>query len=253
MAYMSGLPEAIRMAENLLERQLEYAAEDGYIGIYDRNLRYQHEEENGEFWGQSRILLSLLAAYEYTDREDYLQAVIRAADITVAAYRDQQPYFSIPKALGGIGHGLMITDAMFWLYEISGKDSYHEFAIKFATRARVNKLHDDRYSLQYGPLLYALPFEEEFTPTKDYPVAGFHDYDITAANDPGEWKLPADMSLATSRPERKAREGKSDIWEYPPCNLTCNIISPAGKEVASELVPIGSTISRYSAFIKDTE
>ena len=39
---------------------------DGYLGIYDKDLRYHFNNENGELWAKTTLLRGLLAWYEYT-------------------------------------------------------------------------------------------------------------------------------------------------------------------------------------------
>ena len=60
--------------------------EDGYIGIYGSDLRYQHTTENGELWAQATLFRGLLAYYESVGDERVLQAVEKAVALTMHHY-----------------------------------------------------------------------------------------------------------------------------------------------------------------------
>ena len=80
MAYLAGNETHKQRVDCLLSDLKATQDEDGYIGIYTPNSRYKHAPgENGELWGQSRALLTMLSYYELTGDESYLEAVERAA------------------------------------------------------------------------------------------------------------------------------------------------------------------------------
>ena len=58
----AGLQKVTAYVEAILSTQ----DEDGYIGIYDKELRYNFNSENGELWSKATLYRGLLAYYEYT-------------------------------------------------------------------------------------------------------------------------------------------------------------------------------------------
>ena len=83
LAFMTGDEAAIAKVTAWIEPILRCAANnDGYIGIYKKSDetggRYNHTSENGELWTQSRIMLMLLAYYEFTKETKVLDAVEKA-------------------------------------------------------------------------------------------------------------------------------------------------------------------------------
>jgi len=135
MAYLTGHPAGIQLAEQLIAALKATQDDDGYIGIYRKEIRYRHPPgENGELWGQSRALLALLAHYELTGDASSLAAAERAAQLTMAAYGPHHRYFVIDPQHGylyltGLTHGLMFVDVMEWLYIITGKAAYRDFGV----------------------------------------------------------------------------------------------------------------------------
>jgi len=135
LAYLSDLPEQQAKASALLQDLLSTQDADGYLGIYSPNARYQHGNgENGELWAQSRALLALLTWYEFTGEPGILQAVQRAADLTLQQYGAHNPYFRKPDSknlahdgLTGMTHGLCYVDVMEWLFQLTGTARYQAF------------------------------------------------------------------------------------------------------------------------------
>lgn len=125
-AFLIKHQQSIDKCQKNLEHILEVAAKDkGYIGVYDRNLRY-NDKVGGELWCQSRVFMFMLAYYHYTGQEDVLQAVIRAADLTITNGKDSGLFAD---DTGGHGHDLMIVEAMLWLYELTGDEKYKKFSV----------------------------------------------------------------------------------------------------------------------------
>ncbi len=95
---------------------------DGYIGIYKRGDRFNHHNENGEFWCQGRMWMALMGARE-------IEAVERAADLLIKHYGEGRSYFNHSDRGGcGTAHGLMIIEALVELHEQTGKKEYVDFA-----------------------------------------------------------------------------------------------------------------------------
>jgi len=103
--------------------------EDGYIGIYKPNLRYQHEGSNGELWAQTTAFRALLAYYEFTQENAVLEAVEKAVKHTMKNYNEgiKNP-FDLKNAFGGVTHGLMFTDVCETLYRITKNQDYQDYA-----------------------------------------------------------------------------------------------------------------------------
>lgn len=136
MAYLANHPDHIARVRGLMEELLATQDEDGYIGIYAPQWRYQHPAgENGELWGQSRALLPMLAYYEFTKDTRYLQAVERAVHLTMSHYDKNHPFFKKTDDLSvnitGLTHGLCYMDVVEWLYRITQNPAYRDFGIWF--------------------------------------------------------------------------------------------------------------------------
>jgi DUF1680 family protein len=104
---------------------------DGYLGIYDAEMRYRFENENGELWAKSSLLRGLLAWYEYTHDEKILTAIERAVEDVMKNYPvdNSHPFYSKKPDVGGTSHGLTITDVFESLYRITGKEKYRDYCL----------------------------------------------------------------------------------------------------------------------------
>lgn len=134
MAHFANHPDHIARVRDLMEDLLATQDDDGYIGIYAPQWRYQHPAgENGELWGQSRALLPMLAYYEFTEDARYLQAVERTVQLTMRHYNHNHPFFQKTDDLSvnitGLTHGLCYVDVVEWLYRITQNPIYREFGI----------------------------------------------------------------------------------------------------------------------------
>ena len=56
----------LEKVKNYIQKILKSQDEDGYIGIYDKELRYHFNSENGELWSKTTMYRGLLAYYEYS-------------------------------------------------------------------------------------------------------------------------------------------------------------------------------------------
>ena len=134
MAYTVGSAAHQARVSELLRALMATQDADGYLGIYAPDARYQHGTiENGELWAQGRALLALLTWYEFTGEAAVLQAVERAARLTMTHYGPGRPYFRTPenplKRSAGMTHGLCYVDAMAWLYALTGSTEYRDFGV----------------------------------------------------------------------------------------------------------------------------
>jgi hypothetical protein len=133
MAHLADQADHKRRARELLDDLKRTQDADGYIGIYSRDSRYRHgPRENGELWGQSRALLSMLAHYELSGDATFLKSVQRAVALTMSQYAPGRSYFrsvSMPgrDAWTGLTHGLCYTDVLEWLDAVAPDEAYRAF------------------------------------------------------------------------------------------------------------------------------
>lgn len=73
-------------AESIIRRLLATQDADGYIGIYDKDLRYHFEDENGELWAKATLYRAFLAWYEYSKDKQVLDALVKATDDVMKNY-----------------------------------------------------------------------------------------------------------------------------------------------------------------------
>ncbi len=135
----------LQKAKNYVERILSTQDADGYLGIYDTELRYSFQDENGELWSKTTLLRGLLAWYEYTKDKTILMAVTRAVDNVITHYPINQarPFFSQKPDAGGLTHGLVFTDVLEKLYRITGKPVYRDYIVFLYRDFSANKLNED--------------------------------------------------------------------------------------------------------------
>lgn len=121
----------LKKAEEYVEYILSTQDEDGYLGIYDQELRYNFDNENGELWAKATLLRGLLAWYHYRRDERVLAAVERAVQNTIANFPigRSHPFYSKNANVGGLSHGLMFIDVLEDLYRITGKDEYRDYIL----------------------------------------------------------------------------------------------------------------------------
>lgn len=104
---------------------------DGYLGIYDKELRYRCTSENGELWAKTTLFRGLLAYYEYTGDKEVLQAIVRAVDNVMQNYPiNQSRPFAVSTAFsGGVAHGLTFTDVLDRMFQLTGDKKYRDYAL----------------------------------------------------------------------------------------------------------------------------
>lgn len=134
MSYLAEHETHIARVEGLLNDLLATQEDDGYIGIYSPEWRYQHPAgENGELWAQGRALLSLLTYYSFTGKTEILEAIERAAQLTMQHYGEHNSYYQrgddVFNNLTGLTHGLNYVDVMIWLYRVTGDEAYRDFGV----------------------------------------------------------------------------------------------------------------------------
>lgn len=138
--------------ETYINRILTTQDSDGYLGIYDKELRYKFDNENGELWSKASSLRGLLAWYEYTKQKTILSAIERAVQNVMDNYpvNNSHPFYSINPNVGGITHGLTITDVFENLYRITGKEIYRDYCLFLYQDFSEQTLNEDA---QYSKLM----------------------------------------------------------------------------------------------------
>ena len=128
-AFLTKDRASVEQAERIIQNLLDSQDEDGYIGIYKPNLRYQHEGSNGELWAQTTAFRAMLAYFEFTNAREVLDAVEKGMQVTIAKYGpDGKNPFELKNAFGGVTHGLMLTDVCETLYRLTEKQEYQDYA-----------------------------------------------------------------------------------------------------------------------------
>ena len=125
---------------------------DGYLGIYSSDLRYKFNDENGELWAKTTVLRGLLAYYEYSRKPEILEAVVKAVDNVMKNYpiNGSSPFKSSKPFVGGVTHGLVFTDILDRLYQITGKQAYLDYALFLYKDFSENILAEDA---QYAKIM----------------------------------------------------------------------------------------------------
>ncbi|MCX6080562.1 MAG: glycoside hydrolase family 127 protein [Chloroflexi bacterium] len=142
------LPKIRAYVQEILDTQ----DEDGYLGIYAPDLRYNFSGENGELWAQASLLRVLLGYYEASGEDRVLTAVQRAVDVTMHSYpmAGSAP-FTLTNDFAGVCHGLMFTDVFDRLYQLTGQTGYLDYALWLYQEYSKNTL--SQADVQVGHLL----------------------------------------------------------------------------------------------------
>ncbi|HTJ12797.1 MAG TPA: beta-L-arabinofuranosidase domain-containing protein [Dinghuibacter sp.] len=151
-AVLSGDTVWIGRSREYVARILSTQDRDGYIGVYDRDLRYNFTGENGELWAKTTALRGLLAWYEYTRDATVLASVERAVADVMGHYPlyASRPFYSKTPYVGGLSHGLMFTDVLEELYRLTGRTAYLDYAVFLYDDFSKEKLNEDA---QYAKLI----------------------------------------------------------------------------------------------------
>lgn len=123
--------KGIEKAKEYVEAILTTQDEDGYIGIYDKELRYKFNSENGELWSKASLYRGLLAYCEFTKDERVFKAVERAVENVIKNYpiNSSSPFSSGTSFNGGVSHGLTFTDVLERLYFHTKDEKYRAYAL----------------------------------------------------------------------------------------------------------------------------
>ena len=122
--------DGIEKANHYIQHILTTQDDDGYIGIYDKNLRYNFNSENGELWSKTTLYRGLLAYYETTKDQKVWGSLVQAVDNVMRNYpiNTSSPFSSGEKFNGGVSHGLTFTDVLDKMYQITNDKKYVEYA-----------------------------------------------------------------------------------------------------------------------------
>lgn len=130
MAYLADEADARSKADAYVQHILQAQDRDGYMGVYSPQLRYSQSPDNGELWTQACLMRGLVAYYELSGKTEVLNAVQRAARLTMSSYGPgKQTAFAFPTAGGGVGHGLMFVDVLERLHDLTGNPAYRDFGL----------------------------------------------------------------------------------------------------------------------------
>ena len=104
---------------------------DGYLGIYDKELRYKFNSENGELWAKTTLFRGLLGYYEYTGDPNLWLALVKAVDNVMKNYpiNESQPFAVGTSFSGGVAHGLTFTDVLDRMHQLTGDRKYTDYAL----------------------------------------------------------------------------------------------------------------------------
>jgi DUF1680 family protein len=128
-ALLLDQPEFIAKARARIDHLLATQDADGYLGIYAPDLRYNFSGENGELWAQASLFRVLLGWHEATQDQCAIAAVRRAVEVTMAAYPIGQSHpFDVQNDFAGVGHGLVFTDILDRLDQLTGDERYLDYA-----------------------------------------------------------------------------------------------------------------------------
>ena len=123
--------EGIEKVKRYVSGVLATQDADGYIGIYDKELRYHFDSENGELWAKASMYRGLLAYYEATKDEKVFDAVRRAVENVMENYpiHASSPFSSGTSFNGGVSHGLTFTDVLERMYYHTHDEKYRAYAL----------------------------------------------------------------------------------------------------------------------------
>lgn len=138
--------------EEYIQYILSTQDSDGYIGIYSPDLRYNFKDENGELWAKTTALRGLLAWYEYTGNQKILKSIELAVEDVMVHYpaNTSSPFNSLKPFAGGLTHGLVFTDILDRLFQLTGKQYYLNYALFLYQDFSQNILAEDA---QYHKIL----------------------------------------------------------------------------------------------------
>jgi len=130
-AFLLDNKEYIDRASNHVKDMLATQDENGYLGIYTPDTRYNFTSENGEFWAKATLYRYLLAYYEATGDKVVWESLLGAVENTMENYpvNSSDPFNVGDTYSGGTAHGLVFTDVLDRLSQLTGDKKYNEYAL----------------------------------------------------------------------------------------------------------------------------
>lgn len=130
-ALLLGIKKDLTKVKNYVRSILATQDNDGYLGIYDNELRYNFKSENGELWSKATLYRGLLAYYEFSKDETVWNSLVKAVDNVMQNYpvNHSSPYNSGNGFNGGVSHGLTFTDILERMYFHTRDNKYLEYAL----------------------------------------------------------------------------------------------------------------------------
>jgi DUF1680 family protein len=120
----------LKKIEQYIKKILDSQDQDGYLGIYDPELRYKFDNENGELWSQATLLRGLIAWYEYSNDYRVLEAIKKSVANTMKGFPiGSHPFYSVNPNVGGLSHGLAYTDVLEDLYRLTKNQEYADYTL----------------------------------------------------------------------------------------------------------------------------
>lgn len=135
----------LEQIEKYVHTILKNQDKDGYLGIYDSELRYNFDNENGELWAKASLLRGILAWYDYTKDEKILAAVKMAVQNTMDNFPmdASHPFYTKNPNVGGLSHGLTFTDVLEQLFYITKDRKYLNYALFLYTDFSEQTINED--------------------------------------------------------------------------------------------------------------
>ncbi|MFB3902147.1 MAG: beta-L-arabinofuranosidase domain-containing protein [Acidobacteriota bacterium] len=119
LAYLSDDAEGKAKATAWIQNILANQDPDGYLGIFDPQLRFRFP---GELWTQTCLMCGLLVYSDLARRPEVLDRVRKAVDLTLVRLAPGKG-----ERYPELGHDLMFTDVLEWMHERTGDARYVDF------------------------------------------------------------------------------------------------------------------------------
>ena len=123
-AFLLNNKKLISKSKDYVYKKIETQEEDGYIGIYDNDMRYNFSFESGELWAQTTLFRALLGYYEASKDAIVLESVKMAVDRTMRGY----PIYKSRPFTFEQTHGLTFSDILYQLFRYYNDIKYLEYA-----------------------------------------------------------------------------------------------------------------------------
>jgi uncharacterized protein len=128
----------------IIEKQQQ--DKEPYMGLYHQDGIQRWKSALGELWPQSRVYLALLEYYRVTNDSTVLNAVKKAADLTIKQINPKS-HPDLQETNINL-HLTMITEPMVMLYSITGDKKYYDYAYEISSKhfSRIdNMLAGEKY------------------------------------------------------------------------------------------------------------